>query len=75
MDPSPVEPAVVYVPLVTGFSVLLAESLLTQAGLSVGTVTTRGSSELAGVVLESQPPAYSPVEHGSTVNLVVAAPL
>jgi beta-lactam-binding protein with PASTA domain len=75
VDPSPVEPAVTYVPVVTGFSVLLAESLLTQAGLAVGSITTRPSGELTGVVLESQPPAYSPVQPGSVVNLVVAAPL
>jgi beta-lactam-binding protein with PASTA domain len=66
---------VTYVPLVTGFSALVAEALLTQAGLSVGSITTRASAELAGIVLESQPPAYSAVERGSAVNLVVAGPL
>lgn len=75
MEPGPAGPAgpaVTYVPMVTGFGVRLAESLLTQAGLSVGSITMRPSSELAGVVLESQPPAYSAVEPGSVVNLVVA---
>jgi serine/threonine-protein kinase len=75
MEPSPPGPAVVYVPMVTGFSVLVAESLLSQAGLSVGSITRRPSPELEGVVLESQPPAYSPVQPGSAVNLVVTGSL
>lgn len=74
VDPTPVEPSVVYVPVVTGFGVPLAESLLLQVGLTVGSVTPRASVELAGTVVESQPPAYTPVQPGSAVNLVVAEP-
>ena len=66
-------PASVNVPLLAGKTVQEAQALLEQAGLELGTQTQQetADSRLVGRVIGSTPPAGSPVEGGSTVDLAV----
>ncbi|HVA20227.1 MAG TPA: Stk1 family PASTA domain-containing Ser/Thr kinase [Solirubrobacteraceae bacterium] len=66
-------PAQVHVPNVTGQSLPAAETALTSAGLTLGTVTQRVSaSQAQGTVLSQSPAAPSTLPTGGKVNLVVA---
>ena len=66
-------PAPVKVPDVTGQSLSLAEATLTNAGLTVGTVTKKTSATQAPETVLSQSPATgSSVKAESKVNLTVA---
>lgn len=63
----------VSVPRLVGFSLQTAESMLARAGLEVGSVSEQPSSAFAGTVVRTDPPAYTAVQPGSSVDLVVAA--
>ncbi len=66
--------AMVDVPDVTGKSQADARSDITDAGLSVGDVTTEDSADVAsGQVIRTDPVAGTPVERGSSVSLVVSS--
>jgi serine/threonine-protein kinase len=66
-------PAPMHVPNVTGQSQSAAEAALTGAGLTVGTVTQRSSSNQApGTVISQSPGGGSALPGGGTVNLTVA---
>jgi eukaryotic-like serine/threonine-protein kinase len=66
-------PAQTSVPDVVGQSRAAAEATLTNAKLTVGTVTQRSSAEQSpGTVLEQSPTAGSSLPAGGTVNLTVA---
>ena len=66
-------PAPVKVPDVTGQSLSAAEATLTNAGLSVGTVTKQSSaSQSPGTVLSQSPATGTSVKAESKVNLTVA---
>ncbi|MBW3068019.1 MULTISPECIES: Stk1 family PASTA domain-containing Ser/Thr kinase [unclassified Actinomyces] len=66
--------AMVDVPDVTGKSQADARTAITDAGLSVGDVTTEDSADVAsGAVIRTDPVAGTPVERGSTVSLVVSS--
>jgi serine/threonine-protein kinase len=63
------------VPSLIGLPESQAYSLLGQAGLSVGNVTTQTSSQYptAGVVISSTPGPGAPVAPGSSVSIVVSS--
>jgi serine/threonine-protein kinase len=63
------------VPSLIGLPESQAYSLLNQAGLSVGNVTTQTSSQYptAGVVISSTPGPGAPVAPGSSVSIVVSS--
>ncbi len=65
-------PAPVKVPDVTGQLLAAAEATLTNAGLTIGTITQKTSSEPAGTVLSQSPATGSSVPAGNTINLTVA---
>ena len=65
-------PAPVRVPDVTGQLLSAAEATLTNAGLKIGTITQRTSTEPAGTVLSQAPGTGSSVHAGDTVSLTVA---
>jgi len=66
-------PALVSVPGVVGLSQANAEAAITNAGLSVGTVTTASSTTVpAGDVISQTPGAGIEVTEGSSVDLVVS---
>jgi serine/threonine-protein kinase len=65
-------PAPVKVPDVTGQLQAAAESTLTNAGLVVGTVTQKTSTEPAGTVLSQSPSSGTSLHAGESVNLTVA---
>jgi beta-lactam-binding protein with PASTA domain/predicted Ser/Thr protein kinase len=60
------------VPDVTGESLVEAENILSQAGLSVGSVTDEDSQEPEGTVLSQSPPAGDRVPAETDVDLVVS---
>jgi serine/threonine-protein kinase len=60
------------VPDVSGESLVEAESILAQAGLSVGSVTEEDSQEQEGTVLSQDPPGGERVPEGTDVDLVVS---
>jgi hypothetical protein len=75
--PAPVQPPQVpalVVPRVLGYGLYLAEQILTEHGLTVGTVLARPSTATAGTVIQTSPSAYSQVPPGSRIDLVVAMP-
>jgi serine/threonine-protein kinase len=63
------------VPSLIGLPESQAYSLLQQAGLSVGNVTSQTSTQFptAGVVISSSPSAGTPVAPGSSVSIVVSS--
>jgi serine/threonine-protein kinase len=65
-------PAQVRVPNVVGESQTAAEAALTSAGLEVGSVSPRVSSQSAGSVLAQSPRGGTSLPSGSKVNLTVA---
>ena len=65
-------PAPVKVPDVTGQLLAAAEATLTNAGLTIGTITQKTSTEPAGTVLSQSPATGSSVHTGDTINLTVA---
>ncbi len=65
-------PAPVKVPDVTGQLLAAAEATLTNAGLTIGTITQKTSTEPAGTVLSQSPATGSSVHAGDTINLTVA---
>ncbi|PHP53441.1 Stk1 family PASTA domain-containing Ser/Thr kinase [Actinomyces ruminis] len=66
--------AMVDVPDVTGKSQADARTAITDAGLSVGDVTTEDSTDVAsGSVIRTDPLAGTSVERGSTVSLVISS--
>ena len=74
-EEEPTAPAQVAVPEVVGEEQAAAEDLLEEAGLTVGEITPRETSDetQVGVVLESLPAPGAQVEEGSPVDLVVGA--
>ena len=63
----------VSVPDVTGLTQTAAQTALTAAGLTTGTVTTAHSADVAAdAVIHQTPAAGTSVEAGSAVNLVVS---
>ncbi|GAA3178075.1 Stk1 family PASTA domain-containing Ser/Thr kinase [Blastococcus jejuensis] len=75
-DDEPTSPTVqqVAVPQLVGMPQADAEAAITGAGLEVGDISTRASSEeQAGQVLESTPASGAQVDEGSEVDLVVGA--
>ena len=66
--------AMVNVPDVSGQSQADARTAITDAGLTVGDVTTEDSTEVAsGAVIRTDPVAGTSVERGSSVSLVVSS--
>jgi len=66
-------PALVNVPGLSGETLSGAETALTAAGLTRGAVTKQpSSSQPAGTVLSEEPKAGTQVQHGATVDLVIA---
>ncbi|MDU0348801.1 Stk1 family PASTA domain-containing Ser/Thr kinase [Actinomyces sp. MRS3W] len=66
--------AMVDVPDVTGKSQADARTAITDAGLTVGDVTTEDSADVAsGTVIRTDPVAGTSVERGSSVSLVVSS--
>jgi len=66
--------AMVAVPDVSGKSQADARTAITDAGLTVGDVTTEDSADVSsGSVIRTDPVAGTPVERGSTVSLVVSS--
>jgi serine/threonine-protein kinase len=65
--------AQVRVPVLKGLSDAAARQALNQAGLALGNVTQKDSSQDAGTVLSSSPPAGQKVGAGTRVNLVEAS--
>ena len=72
-DDTPPPAATVTVPTLVGQQQAAAEQALTEAGLEVGDVTTRETSDetQVGVVLESNPAGGAQVDEGTAVALVV----
>ena len=70
----PTLPVTVPVPNMVGLSQSVAESAITSAGLTVGTVTQEASSTVpAGNVISQNPTASTLVPKGSAVSLVVSS--
>ncbi|WP_199176347.1 Stk1 family PASTA domain-containing Ser/Thr kinase [Actinomyces qiguomingii] len=66
--------AMVDVPDVSGQSQADARAAITEAGLSVGDVTTEDSTTVpSGSVIRTDPVAGTPVERGSSVSLVISS--
>jgi beta-lactam-binding protein with PASTA domain len=66
-------PAPISVPIVVGLSQAAAETSITNAGLSVGDVSTQHNAEVpAGNVISQSPDAGTEVAPGSAVDLVVS---
>ena len=66
-------PCLVQVPDVTGQARAAAESAITGAGLTVGTVTQQWSDAVStGNVISTDPVGGTQVHPGSAVNLVVS---
>jgi eukaryotic-like serine/threonine-protein kinase len=65
-------PAMVVVPDVVGLNVPQARTILTAAGVRVGSVDSSGPGEEAGVVLATRPSAGVGRARGSAVALVVS---
>ncbi|MDW4574398.1 Stk1 family PASTA domain-containing Ser/Thr kinase [Microbacterium sp. M3] len=62
------------VPTLAGLGQDTASTALTDAGLQLGTITSRNDNDLAaGTVISSDPAEGTSVASGSTVNLVVAS--
>jgi hypothetical protein len=76
--PVPVSPrpgqTLVQVPRVIGSGLYVAEQMLHDRGLTVGSVSTQYSGATPGAVVRSNPPAFTSLPVGSAVNLVVAMP-
>lgn len=67
-------PALIAVPGVTGLTQADAETAITNAGLTVGTVTTASSNTVAaGSVISQTPAGGTEVTTGSSVDLVVSS--
>ncbi|WP_455366909.1 PASTA domain-containing protein, partial [Kaarinaea lacus] len=67
-------PVVITVPNVEGLSQAAAESAITSAGLTVGTITTANSSTVAaGNVISQTPAGGTSISEGSSVDLVVSS--
>ena len=67
-------PAPVNVPGVVGMAQAAAQSAITSAGLTVGTISTANSDTVAvGDVISQSPTAGTSVAAGSAVNLVVSS--
>jgi len=68
-------PPIVTVPAVTGLADNQAQGTLTNAGLSVGTITLSGNCSFdPGTVLRQTPAAGTTVNRGTPVNLTEATP-
>jgi beta-lactam-binding protein with PASTA domain len=65
-------PAQVRVPDVVGESQTAAEAAITSAGLEVGAITTRTSTQTAGSVIAQAPRAGASLPSSSKVNLTIA---
>ena len=65
-------PGTVTVPVLKGESRADAEQMLTDVGLTLGEVTEVDSTEKAGRVISSDPPAQSPIAPKSPVALTVS---
>jgi beta-lactam-binding protein with PASTA domain len=59
---------------VIGSGLYVAEQMLHDRGLTVGSVSTQYSGATPGAVVRSNPPAFTSLPVGSAVNLVVAMP-
>jgi beta-lactam-binding protein with PASTA domain len=70
-----VEAARVSVPNVVGRARADATTLLTQAGLVVGSTSEQPTGKPPGTVIQQNPPAGTAALRGSAVNLVLEAPL
>jgi hypothetical protein len=68
-------PKLAKVPAVKGLALVKAKRKLRGAGLDLGHVDRRPSSRKKGIVLKQSVAAGTALEPGSTVTLVVAAPL
>ncbi len=68
-------PQTVAVPNVIGMKVNQARNALRQAGLLADEVEQPDAGAPAGTVLDQDPPPDTPVKPGSTVKLLVAAPV
>ena len=66
-------PARVDVPTFTGFSADAARTAVTDAGLTVGTVTSTYSTQAVDTVVSQSPAAGASVDEGTAVDLTVAA--
>ena len=67
-------PEAITVPDVLSLGQAAAEAALTDAGLSVGTITTAASDTVpVGEVLDQNPPAGTSVQPGSAVDLVLSS--
>jgi serine/threonine-protein kinase len=67
-------PTLIHVPDVKGSSLHVAEEELATAGLTVGTVTRRGSASQPETVISQLPVAGASLAPGGAVNLVIAEP-
>jgi beta-lactam-binding protein with PASTA domain/predicted Ser/Thr protein kinase len=65
-------PAQVRVPDVLGESQTAAEAAITSAGLEVGTISSRTSTQSTGSVIAQSPHAGASLRSGSKVNLTIA---
>jgi serine/threonine-protein kinase len=65
-------PSPVNVPSVIGFSLQNAQSAITGAGLTVGTITSQPSTSPNGQVISTNPNPATSVPPGTAVNLVVS---
>jgi YD repeat-containing protein len=67
-------PLMVSAPDVTGMTQASAESVITAAGLTVGTVATANSNTVAaGSVISQNPTAATSVAEGTSINLVISS--
>ncbi|UWX57557.1 PASTA domain-containing protein [Chlorobaculum sp. MV4-Y] len=67
-------PIMIFVPPVTNRPMKDARSILSNAGLQIGTVTAVESDNEPGIVLEQSPEAGSRAPRGSSVSLAVSTP-
>ncbi len=75
IDVTLVAPKLTQVPPLAGLTPDQAAAALGAAGLTQGTTTSIPSTVAAGTVLATDPPAWSTVPAGGSVNLTVAIPL
>lgn len=66
-------PEMVVVPRLTSFDLEVAKELISKEGLSDGEVTYENNEKKAGIVISQFPEAYSSVNTGAEINLVVSS--
>ncbi len=66
------EQGTVVVPGVSGYSLAEAESAINQAGLILGSVSNRNSTQPEGTVINQSPAANTTVKSGTKVSLVIS---